>query len=208
MTLDEAYSVLGLLPLDEWQSGGPAAQAVGRQTGTTQHMLIELALDLKETVRRYGHIPTQFAVFVATDSMRRILLDQFKGILKSLMPEASQSLFWLDVLRLTDGRVRFRGDDRRSWSIYCDFSVKQTDVGSPNLWPFERIRSFKRVAQGWEARDRNGRKIAVLTSEGKRELMDAATCPISVEQEGEPLVSYPPVVIPNHSVLLKAPFVL
>lgn len=208
MTLDEAYSVLGLLPLDEWQSGGRDSHAAGRQTGTTQHMLIELALDLKVTVRRYGHIPTQFVVFVATDNMKRMLLDQFKRTLKSLMPEAPRSFAWLDVLRVTDDQVRFRGNTWRSWSIYCDFSVKQTDVGSPNLWPFERIRSFKRVAQGWEARDRDGRKIAVLTSEGKRELMDAATCPIAVEQEGEPLVSYPPVVTPNHSVLLKAPFIL
>lgn len=175
-------------------------------------MLVELVLDLQVVLQRHRRVSTQFVLFVPTNFMKEMLLNQLKTTLRSLMPEAfPESLGWLDVVRVDRARdPKFRGSSERwrSWSTYCDFSVKQEDVDGPNLWPFERVRSFKCVAAGWEARDRDGRKLAVLTSQGKTELMDAATCPITVEQEGQSLVSYPPLVIPDQSILLRAPFVL
>lgn len=203
MTLDEACAKLGARPLDDWRSGGELAWATGRRTGSTLHMLIEFALDTEECLRRHRRF-VDFAIVCSSPHYARALREQLRAVYDAL----ALSVLPDNKLVITSSPEPPRGLSLRSWAVFCDFSAKQSTGLQPNVWPLERIRSLKSVASGWSARDRDGRQITLLTDEGKCELLDAATCPITVEKDDEPLVSYPPFVFNNGLIRLTGPFAL
>lgn len=174
-------------------------------------MLIELALDSAECLQRHRRF-IDFAIFCPSpsygQSLRRELLNIYGAL--ALQPLPDNKLVVLShsfgVLSHESER-RVRGMSLRSWAVFCDLSAKPPGT-EPNVWPLERIRSLKEVSEGWAACDRDGRQVALLTDKGKRELLDSATCPITVEKNGEPLVTYPPFVPDGAMIRLTGPFVL
>ena len=161
---------------------------VPRGIGTSAHMLIELYLDMqKSTTSHRGR--AGFLVECLSSEQGTYLRKWLETIHEAvdLDVDLDQVRFWP---RDRDPS-RLRGDHWFSWALFCDHAVKE------GLWPevdrnmgpyglvrrLEPTEEFASAAKGdvnWRAYDRDDRFLGLLTAEGKQEVMDMATCPITL----------------------------
>jgi len=154
-----------------------------RGIGTSVHMLIELYLDIhRSRTSQFGR--PYFLVRCLSSGQGRELRDWLSRIHHRLDLDVD-----LDRVRFSPtsgGTERIRGEIWYSWAIFCDHSVKEEDtVGADrNVGPYGLIRRLEpdnsRIRPFWRAYDRDDRYIGALTDNGKSDLMDTATCPITL----------------------------
>jgi len=78
---------------------------------------------------------------------------------------------------------RLKGTSFYSWAIFCDHGVRDLDKhhDNRNRGLYGLIRQFVPNEGLFEAYDRDNEKLGLLTEGGKKEVLDNATCPITVE---------------------------
>ncbi len=196
MHLGRAYSLLNWPHVQferehiEWsrQRGLPGP----RQLGTSVHMLLEMYLDMAESLRERGvsRPPADFLVVCLHDGQVIHLRNALRDIHGRLGLDVGidKAMFW------SVGRIHAKPDALRarkiySWAVYCDHAVKETRL-TRNLWPYRLIRLVRRQGDGWVGEDRDGRVVSQLTDKGMADLADATTCPLTIMPNGNP-VTYP-----------------
>lgn len=144
--------------------------------GTSAHMLIELYLDMAAD---HHTKPAQWLV-VCADTGDAKYLRKWLGRIDDelqLPVQVDRVLFF----PLVPGNAEIlRGYTWYSWAIFCDHSVKENDGHERNLAPYRFVRSVEPVDGFWIARDRDHDVVCHLTNEGMNELVDAATCPVTI----------------------------
>lgn len=186
MRLAQAYQKLQWgepLAYERAALGDTAPPAQVRGIGTSAHMLIELYLDMYAARSAQFGRP-QFLVECLHPEQGSYLREWLETIHGALDLDVSLDCVQffprkknLDILR---GRVWY------SWAVFCDHSVKEENAYhvERNVGPYGLIRRLSpekgRKHPFWKAYDRDGRFIVALTEEGKSELMDTATCPITL----------------------------
>lgn len=176
MRLTDAYRML------QWSAYERKPRGYPRGIGTSAHMLIELYLDMARSQSAYdGH--AEFLVECTSSQQGR----QLRELLEHIDQVLNQGV---DL-----GRVRFwptgntsdrlRGVRWFSWAIFCDHAVKEKgqNKGDRNMGPYGLVRRLEPHPGSeplWEAYDRDGEFLGLLTEEGKAELVDMATCPITL----------------------------
>jgi len=211
MLLREAYERLEWgKPLAFERAALQRAQRHGdgpRQVGTSAHMLIEMYLDM-ERARRTGLgavQPTEFVVVCTRLEVGRYLrrwLETIHGVLQ-LDVEPERVLF----LPLDRMERHCPGRSWYSWAVYCDHTVKD-ESRQRNLGPYRYVRTVTWVGDGWEATDRDENVICRLTDRGRRDLADAATCPLTIlrHERGTTYPAYQESEYLNASIRLREAF--
>lgn len=184
MKLADAYQKLQWgepLAYERSALGEGPTPAFPRGIGTSVHMLLEVYLDMHKDQRNPLHAPAEFLVLCLSQRQARTLregLDRIHAYL-DLDVDLERVRFWphnLDAERL-------RGVVWYSWAVFCDHAVKEVDgwQADRNIGPYGLIRRVVPFGENWKAYDRDGRLIGALTTRGKNNLIDRATCPITVE---------------------------
>ena len=187
MRLTDAYERLqwgAPLSFERAALGPGTTPAFPRGIGTSVHMLIELYLDMVSS-RESGLQQSYFLVECLSSEQGRELRSWLLKIHRALDLDVD-----LDHVRFAScegNRNHLRGYTWYSWAIFCDHSVKEHGKSKVdrNVGPYGLIRRldpYEGFATGpyWKAYDRDGRYMGALTSDGKSELMDTATCPITL----------------------------
>ena len=224
MTLDDAYQALGLKPPWEHeerirdrhaaqfakQLRARTQQSYDRAIGSTQHMLIELYLDLEQANRTVS--PTdigkiKFLVVVLNESMANSLRQQLAFLHSQLKLYVSLS----QVKFLPYNKMEsLRGSRLPSWGVFCDNSVKENilDLDRPS-GPFRYIRrlvakqnismgGFHGVPEEFEAFDRDDNLVCRLPNLEINDILKGAECPI-IMGVGHTARNYEPVSYPAWS---------
>lgn len=184
MKLADAYQKLqwgAPLAYERSALGKGPTPAFPRGIGTSVHMLIELYLDMHKDQRSLLHAPAEFLVLCLSPQQGEYLrgwLTQIDRYL-DLDVDLERVRFWPHDREPS----RLRGVAWYSWAVFCDHAVKEQEgwEADRNTGPYGLVRRVVVRGENWEAFDRDGRFIGVLTSTGKNELIDRATCPITVE---------------------------
>ena len=240
MLLDDAYQALGLKPPWDHEDrvrerhdarfakrlGVQTQQSYDRAIGSTQHMLIELYLDIERANRTVNPMNVGKITFLLV-CLNRDMAEELKRKLTFLH---SQLNLYVNV-----DQVRFlphnmletlRGVSKiPSWGIFCDNSVKENvlDLDRPS-GPFRYIRKLQAtkclpsvgghhsVTTEWEAFDRDDNLVCTLPNLEINEILKGSECPIvmGITTGGLP---YEPVAYPawseeplNHLINYRTPF--
>jgi len=195
MQLSEAYERLEWdTPLTFERAGmrGAAARGHGlRHLGTSAHMLIELYLDMERAARVIGvRAPgTEFVVVCKDVAAGRYLRRWLETVHTTLNLDVDPRR--VRFLPIDANMDRLRGLRWYSWAVFCDHAVKDDDQDR-NVGPYRLVRTLERHGDWWAALDRDGKRVCKLTDQGKRELADAATCPLTIREGTRiPKATYP-----------------
>lgn len=178
--MSEAYERLGLYHPVEF-ARGVSLDSSARMAGTTTHMLVELYLDLERALRSVGLSDEHKVKFLL------VCLDRSQAHrLRDLLRDIHQCLgLDVDLRQVTyfpheASDVLLRGSRYYSWGVFCDHSVKEREGRLRNVGPYGLVRTIAFLRRDrYEALDRDGRRVCVLTYEGKEGLLDNATCPVT-----------------------------
>jgi hypothetical protein len=192
MRLADAYEKLQWgAPLAHERAVMGKAQQQGpvfpRGIGTSAHMLIELYLDMHKDQRDPLNRAAQFLVVCKSGEQGQYLRGWLVRIHRvlDLNVDLDRVRFW-PYGRDPD---KLRGDKWYSWAIFCDHAVKWVEEDDRNTGPYALVRRLspteRHVKPGeppnWKAYDRDGRFLGLLTDAGKNDLLDQATCPITLD---------------------------
>jgi len=184
MKLADAYQKLQWgepLAYERSALGRGPTPAFPRGIGTSAHMLIELYLDMHKDQRNPLHAPAQFLVLCLSPDQARYLREWLNRIdlHLDLNVDLERVRFWPH----DRDAERLRGHVWYSWAVFCDHAVKEVEgwEADRNTGPYGLVRRVVPSGENWRAFDRDGRFLGVLTNNGKNELIDRATCPITVE---------------------------
>jgi hypothetical protein len=184
MKLSEAYEKLQWgSPVVFERAGIRTAAAHGHEPvsiGTSAHMLIELYLDMDRSLREGGSMvpPADFLVVckdIDTGKYLRRWLTKIHGILRLDVDPKRVHFF-----PHTDSTERLRGTVWYSWAVFCDHEIKEFHGHERNMGPYRFVRSVEPFDDVWVARDRDGRRLCHLTSDGMDELAKATTMPYTI----------------------------
>jgi hypothetical protein len=215
VTLDDAYTRLGLKPPWEWeervrerhdaryatQRKVVGATAYDRRIGSTLHMLIELYLDMEKANRTVSPM--------VVTKIKFLVMCLNKGHAK----EMKNQLAWLHQqlpLYVNLGQADFipfnaesvRGRRFPSWGIFCDHHVKeQVSGGDRATGPFRYIRRMTAGDSilGYDgtvnAFDRDENLVCTMPFTEVNDVLKVAECPILLDLGGGS-VDYTPVSYP------------
>jgi hypothetical protein len=146
-------------------------------------MLIELYLDMVES-RGSRFQRNYFLVECLTSAQGQELRTWLVRIHQSL--DLDVDLEYVRLAPSRGNRDHLRGYTWYSWAIFCDHAVKEDGKfeADRNVGPYGLIRRLEPEdgpkGPYWKAYDRDGRYMGALTEDGKSDLMDTATCPITL----------------------------
>lgn len=189
MTLTDAYERLqwdAPLSYERTMFGSGLSPSFPRGIGTSVHMLIELYLDM---CRSQGSLVgrAQFLVQCLSPEQGRELRDWLLKIHQAL--DLDVDLGYVRFAPFGRSMERLRGEVWHSWAIFCDHAVKEDGLSKTdrNVGPYGLIRRLEpaepiepSIRSFWRAYDRDGHFMVALTENGKNDLMDTATCPITL----------------------------
>ena len=67
----------------------------------------------------------------------------------------------------------------RTWGVFCDHAVKELNGSERTFGPYGLVRSIDRETRGqYTARDRDGKRVCLLTKKGVDDLIKQSTCPV------------------------------
>lgn len=235
MTLDDAYQALGLkTPWDHEERirerheqryakelQARPQQSYDRAIGSTQHMLIELYLDVEKANRTVSPMLTPKISFLVV-TLHRDMAEELKRKLTWLHSQLKLYVN-LEQVRFVPHNMAdsLRGRKFPSWGVFCDNSVNENVAHRDRpTGPFRYIR--KLVAQTmsngtkqYEAYDRDDSLLCTLTDSEINEILKDAECPIVLNTGllTPSSLHYKPVAYPAYSeepfltfIHHKAPF--
>jgi len=186
MRLTDAYERLqwgAPLSFERAALGQGATPPFPRGIGTSVHMLTELYLDMVAS-RDSAFQRNYFLVECLSAAQAQALRTWLVKIHHAL--DLDVDLEHVRFAPSTGNREHLRGYTWYSWAVFCDHSVKEDGKfeADRNVGPYGLIRRLEPY-QGpkgpcWKAYDRDGRYLGALTDDGKSDLMDTATCPITL----------------------------
>lgn len=182
MKLEQAYKKL------QWgrplmHERAALQEDVYRGIGTSAHMLIELYLDMVASQTSEFARP-EFLVLATTRQQASYLREWLLRVDEALDLDVDIDRVSFFPMNMSLDRLRAR--TWFSWAIFCDHAVKEHRETDRNVGPYGLIRRldpFHKVVRQkptWRSYDRDGKFLGVLTEAGKRDLMDTATCPITL----------------------------
>lgn len=234
MTLDDAYQALGLKPPWDHEQRirdrhelryarelqARPQQSYDRAIGSTQHMLIELYLDVERANRTVSPINSPKISFLVV-TLHRDMAEELKRKLTWLHSQL-QLYVNLEQVRFVPHNMidSLRGRRFPSWGVFCDNSVNENVANRDRpIGPFRYIRKLEArpSAQGkrYEAYDRDGNLLFMIPDAEINDILKDAECPIILNTGllAPSSMNYKPVAYPAYSeepilplIQHKAPF--
>ena len=238
MDLDDAYQALGLKPPWDHEErvrerhdaqsakrlGAVTQQSYDRAIGSTQHMLIELYLDLERANRTISPMDVGKINFLVV-VLNKVMAEELKRKLTFLHSQLNLYVNVDQVRFMPHNRLEALRGHRKfpSWGIFCDNSVKENvlDLDRPS-GPFRYIRRLQAIntigqwsgiTEEWEAFDRDNNLVCRLPNLEINEILKGSECPIVMGIASGP--TYDPVAYPAWSeepilslINYKSPFQL
>lgn len=187
MELAEAYERLNFAPPVAYEQAILAMGTEGlRRIGTSMRTMIELYLDLalaRKAVPIRDRHRVRFLCVCLSPLQAEYLAKQLAFVHEALSLDVD-----LERVRFFPYDARdsiIRGDSYYTWGVFCDHAVKELSGAQRNYGPYGLVRYVEKIGDDvFEARDRDGCKLCLLTKDGAHELLDETTCPITYDPGG------------------------